>query len=127
MRIVPYALLGAGIWALGPAGAAAQPLNSDEIAKLMTGTTVKSTTRNHNDMFITFERGGKLSGRIETTMRVMYDEGKWWIPRDKLLCWQFVNFAPGAAAVFDGCTGRRQSSALAGAIRRLGAFGMDHL
>ena len=84
--------------AFGLAGPAyAQQLSSEEIVKLLKGTTIE-TVRGGNDWptTITFNADGTLSGQMEHGRRgTELDEGKWWTNKEGMYCRQWEDWGRG--------------------------------
>ncbi len=93
MKLLFGFLLSAGLWVVQPAIADGAALIGDQIKKLMSGTTVKTETRDDSSpVYLAFKADGSLTLRIERVGQNLYDAGKWWTARNRLLCWQFEQF-----------------------------------
>ena len=79
------------------APAYAENLSTDEILKLLKGTTIE-TVRGQQDWptTITFNVDGTLSGQMEHERRgTVYDEGKWWTNKEGMYCRQWEDWGRG--------------------------------
>ena len=93
MKLIFCLLLSAGMWVVQPVAANDSPLDGDQIKKLMSGTEVKTETQNDGSpAYLAFKADGSMTARIERTGGNLYDDGKWWTARNRLLCWQFERF-----------------------------------
>jgi len=69
-------------------------LNGSQLRMLFAGTTIETVSSSSGKpLFFTFEPGGALRGRLEAEGGAITDDGKWWIVKDRMLCWQFSRFA----------------------------------
>ncbi len=76
-----------------PGAANGAELNANQIMKLMSGTKVKTETQNDGSpVYLAFKADGSMTARIERAGQNLYDDGKWWTARNRLLCWQFERF-----------------------------------
>ena len=80
------------------ATASAQTLSSDEIVKLLSGTTIE-TTRGRQDWptTFTFKSDGTIEGVMEHEKKgTQYEEGKWWTQKkDGYFCRQWRTWGRG--------------------------------
>ena len=85
------------VWLCGlfSATASAEPLSSEEIVKLLTGTTVTTMDNRGRDLYVKFKSDGTLAGERVGGGGVEKDDGKWWTEKSGLFCLQWENWRQG--------------------------------
>lgn len=74
------------------APAYAENLSTDEILKLLKGTTIQTEDMRGRNYRITLKPDGTLEGERD---RMVWDEGKWWTEKNGLFCLQWESWKKG--------------------------------